>query len=174
MTYGAVTERRRGEPRSDAERVANHYGLTIEDACDLLEQYTVEELLPERGAGIERGTAAVYQGVPSGEFVSPYVEVVGHPGNVVPVGEDIRLRAYYEAHCPGQPFYAPAWTVSVKAKGDGLAVKNDTTHFTEGPVSGSPMLNAPSYPVMPNKTVTLEVSLWGNPDAWQELDLTDP
>lgn len=113
----------------------------------------------------------VYQGVPTGNFVPPYVVVEGHPDNVVPVGEEIKLRAHYNAHCPGQPWYAPQWTVSVKAVGDGIAVKNDTTHLTEGPVTGSPYLNHPSYPVMPNKVVTLEVTLWGNPDWHQELPL---
>lgn len=135
----------------------------------------------ERGAGIERGTAAalthpqvVYQGVPSGSFIPPYIEVVGHPDNIVPVGEQIKLRAHYEAHCPGQPWYAQAWTVSVKAKGDGIAVKNDTTHFIAGPLEHSPHLNHPGWPIMPNRTVTLEVTLWGNPNAYQELDLADP
>ena len=124
-------------------------------------------------ATLER-PSVVYQGAPTGSFVSPYIEVVGYPDNRVPVGEQIKLRAHYEAHCPGQPWYAPAWTVSVKAKGNGIAVKNDTTHLTEGPVTLSPYLNAPSYPIMPNRTVTLEVTLWGNPDAYQELDLADP
>jgi len=113
----------------------------------------------------------VYQGVPTGNFTSPYIEVIGYPDRQVPVGEQIKLRAHYTAHCPGQPIYAPAWTVSVKAVGDGIAVKNDPTHATEGPVSGHPDLHSPSYPIMPNKTVTLEVTLWGNPDAWQELPL---
>ncbi len=132
----------------------------------------------ERGGGVATlqrpSPSVVYQGVPEGEFVAPYVEVIGHPDNVVPVGEEIRLRAHYEAHCPGQPFLAPAWTVSVKAIGDSLACKNDTTHMTEGPVSSHPYLNAPEYPVMPDRAVTFEVTLWGNPDAWQELPLEDP
>lgn len=180
---GAVVvtrERGRGIPRSDTERVAEHYGISIDEARKWLTIHPIDMLLPERGAGIERGTAAaltprvVYQGVPSGSFVSPYIEVIGHPDNIVPVGEQIRLRAYYEAHCPGQPWYAPAWTVSVKAKGDGIAVKNDTTHFTAGPLEHDPYLNHPGWPIMPDRAVTLEVTLWGNPDAYQELDLADP
>lgn len=114
---------------------------------------------------------AVAQGIPTGSFIFPFIEVEGYPDRQVPVGEQIRLRAHYSAHCPGQPWYAPAWTVSVKAVGDGIAVKNDTTHATEGPVTGHPYLNTPGYPIMPNKTVTLEVTLWGNPDAYQELPL---
>jgi hypothetical protein len=93
----------------------------------------------ERGGGVATlqrpSPSVVYQGVPEGEFVAPYVEVIGHPDNVVPVGEEIRLRAHYQAHCPGQPWYAPAWT---------------------------------------DRAVTFEVTLWGNPDAWQELPLEDP
>lgn len=147
-------------------------GHNLECAFDGLET-TVEELLPGRGAGLA-SLPAVYQGVPVGQFISPYIEVEGHPDNIVPVGEQIRLHAYYEAHCPGQPWYAPAWTVSVKAVGNGIAVKNDTTHPTEGPVEHDPYLNSPAWPIMPDKVITLEVSLWGNPDAYQELDLADP
>lgn len=115
--------------------------------------------------------APVHQDIPTGNFVYPYIEVEGHPDNKVPVGEEIKLRAHYSAHYPGQPWYAPAWTVSVKAVGGGIAVKNDTTHMTEGPVTGSPYLNHPYFPTMPDKAITLEVTLWGNPDAWQELPL---
>jgi len=167
-------------PLTDIQRIARHYGISISEACEWLKYHTVDELLPERGTGAETGSrrprprSAVNQGTPTGNFTYPYVEVEGHPDNVVPVGEQIRLRAYYEAHCPGQTWYAPAWTVSVKAKGDGIAVKNDTTHWTEGPVTGNPLLNSPSLPIMPNNPVTLEVTLWGNPDAFQELPLEDP
>lgn len=163
-------------PLTDVERIARHYGISVEEACEWLKYHTVEELVPGRGTGRETGTArpvgSVYQGVPTGNFVYPYIEVEGHPDNKIPVGEEIKLRAHYLAHYPGQPWYAPAWTVSVKAVGDGIAVKNDTTHMTEGPVTGSPSLNHPYFPPMPDKAITLEVTLWGNPDAWQELPLS--
>jgi len=167
-------------PLTDPERIARHCGISVLEACEWLKYHTVDELLSERGTGAEIGTRRprpadpVYQGVPTGSFVSPYVEVDGHPDNKVPVGEEIKLRAHYSAHCPGQPFWAPAWTVSVKAKGDGIACKNDTTHPTEGPVTGDPSLNAPAWPIMPDKIVTLEVTLWGNPEWHQELPLGDP
>jgi hypothetical protein len=45
-------ERRKGIPRTDIERVANHYGVTLEDAETLLKVYSVDELLPERGYGL--------------------------------------------------------------------------------------------------------------------------
>ena len=47
----------------------------------------------ERGGGVATlqrpSPSVVYQGVPEGEFVAPYVEVIGHPDNVVPVGEEL-------------------------------------------------------------------------------------
>jgi hypothetical protein len=46
-------ERRYGIPLADVERVANHYGITLEEAEALLEQDPVEELLPERGYGLQ-------------------------------------------------------------------------------------------------------------------------
>lgn len=125
--------------------------------------------IPQREASLP---PVVYQGVPTGQFTSPYVVAEGYPDNKVPVGTEIKLRAYYSAHCPGQPWYAPQWTVAVVAKGDGIACKNDTTHLTEGPVTGSPYLNSPSFPKMPDKpSVTLTVTLYGNPDAYQKYPL---
>jgi len=62
MTYDAADERGRGIPRSDVERVAKHWGITIEEAEYWLTIHPVDVLLPERGTGIERGTAAVALG----------------------------------------------------------------------------------------------------------------
>ncbi len=45
-------ERGKGIPLDTAQRIARHYGITIEEACDLLRVYSVEELLPERGYGL--------------------------------------------------------------------------------------------------------------------------
>ena len=45
-------ERGKGIPLDNAQRIARHYGITIEEACDLLRTYSVEELLPERGYGL--------------------------------------------------------------------------------------------------------------------------
>lgn len=52
MVNQAREERGKGIPLDDAQRVARHYGITIEEACDLLAVYTVDELLPERGYGL--------------------------------------------------------------------------------------------------------------------------
>jgi len=49
-------ERGRGVPLRDAERVARHYGFSVEQAEELLEKYPVSELIPERGYGL--GTRA--------------------------------------------------------------------------------------------------------------------
>ena len=50
-------ERRKGQPRTDAERVAAHYGITIEEAERWLQIHSAEELLPPRGYGLTSGTA---------------------------------------------------------------------------------------------------------------------
>ncbi|GAI94966.1 unnamed protein product [marine sediment metagenome] len=52
-------ERGRGIPLDDAQRIARHYGVTIEEACDLLRTYSVEELLPERGYGLTAAAQVV-------------------------------------------------------------------------------------------------------------------
>ena len=121
---------------------------------------TLTEVLPRQRVPVEQGT-------PTGQFVYPYVEIVGHPDNKVTPGETIQLRAHYQGECPGQPWYAPEWTVSVVAYDEPLTTilgKNDTTHFTEGPVTNDPTLYAgtmPSYPIW------IGVVLWGNPSGWK-------
>jgi len=40
-----------GTPRNDVERLMSHYGLTEDEACELLAMYSVDELLPPRGYG---------------------------------------------------------------------------------------------------------------------------
>lgn len=52
ITNAAREERGRGVPLNDVERVARHYNISLEEACDLLAVYTVGELLPERGYGL--------------------------------------------------------------------------------------------------------------------------
>jgi hypothetical protein len=48
----ARKERGMGIPLNDAQRVARHYSITIEEAYKLLSVYSVNELLPERGYGL--------------------------------------------------------------------------------------------------------------------------
>lgn len=59
MANRAREERGKGIPLDDCQRVARHYGVTIEEACDLLAAYSVEELLPERGYGLTTGAQLV-------------------------------------------------------------------------------------------------------------------
>ena len=67
-------ERGRGVPLNDAQRVARHYGTTIEEACYLLSIYSVEELLPERGYGL---TSAAQQ------------EIIGYSAAELPTALDL-------------------------------------------------------------------------------------
>jgi len=48
-------ERGKGIPLNDTQRVARHYGISIQEACDLLAVYSPTELLPERGYGLTAG-----------------------------------------------------------------------------------------------------------------------
>ncbi len=41
-----------GVPRTDIERLMNHYNISEEDAVQLLSTYSIDELLPGRGTGI--------------------------------------------------------------------------------------------------------------------------
>jgi len=40
-----------GIPKDDVERLMSHYGITEDEACELLGMYSVEDLLPPRGYG---------------------------------------------------------------------------------------------------------------------------
>jgi hypothetical protein len=59
MANRAREERGKGVPLDDAQRVARHYGVSIQEACDLLAVYSVEELLPERGYGLITGSQLI-------------------------------------------------------------------------------------------------------------------
>ncbi|MDP2729709.1 MAG: hypothetical protein Q8O55_04435 [Dehalococcoidales bacterium] len=41
-----------GIPKTDVERLMSHYGITEEEACELLASYPIDQLLPERGSGL--------------------------------------------------------------------------------------------------------------------------
>lgn len=47
-----------GAPRTAEERVAAHYGISVDEARGWLAIHPESELLPARGAGFARGTAA--------------------------------------------------------------------------------------------------------------------
>lgn len=50
----SISNRGRGISLNDAERVARHYGISVEDARGLLAKYSVAELLPGIGYGLTR------------------------------------------------------------------------------------------------------------------------
>jgi len=58
MVTGLQKARELGTPRSDIQRVAAHYGISESEAERWLQIHPIEELVPARGAGLTRGTAA--------------------------------------------------------------------------------------------------------------------
>jgi len=58
MVAGLEKARGLGVPRSDIQRVAAHYGISESEAERWLQIHPIEELVPARGAGLTRGTAA--------------------------------------------------------------------------------------------------------------------
>ena len=52
ITHIAREERGKGVPFNDAQRVARHWNITLEEASDLLAVYSVDDLLPKRGYGL--------------------------------------------------------------------------------------------------------------------------
>lgn len=53
----AREERGRGHPRTDVERVMSHYNIDRATAEYWLTIHPIDELLPERGTGLETGRA---------------------------------------------------------------------------------------------------------------------
>jgi hypothetical protein len=54
-TQPRITEGRQtmdGMPKNDVERLMSHYGITEDEACELLASYPIDLLLPERGSGL--------------------------------------------------------------------------------------------------------------------------
>ena len=58
MVTGLAKARALGVPRTPEERVAAHYGIDISEARRWLQIHPESELVPARGAGLTRGTAA--------------------------------------------------------------------------------------------------------------------
>lgn len=74
--HKAREERGEGVRLDDAQRVARHYGVTIEEACVLLGAYSAENLLPERGYGLTGGGITRFGNV----------EIVGHTADELASG----------------------------------------------------------------------------------------
>lgn len=90
-------ERGRGIPRSDVERVAEHYGITIEEAEYWLTIHPVDVLLPERGTGIERGTAAVALGAYTNivDIIAPASASAGELVNIEAKVKNLAAQVIY-------------------------------------------------------------------------------
>lgn len=58
MVTGLQKARGLGTPRSDIQRVAAHYEISESEAERWLQIHPIEELVPARGVGLTRGTAA--------------------------------------------------------------------------------------------------------------------
>lgn len=61
-------ERGKSLPLSDAERVARHYGISLDEACYWLTIHTVEELVPERGYGLTHAAPQALTGTSTSEL----------------------------------------------------------------------------------------------------------
>ena len=73
-------ERGKGIPKGNIERVMSHYGIDEETARYWLTIHSVEELLPERGTGLETGRArglALYNPQPFWRWDNPWLWLVG-------------------------------------------------------------------------------------------------
>ena len=159
-------ERRRGEPRSDVERVAEHYGVTIEEACDMLEQYTVEELLPERGAGIERGTAALSPVPPVFERAVAMPALLNPRATIDKVeplsfrpGDRIDLAVYYTPANDEES----AWQTVVNVIQAGSKLVQERQHHTSMR-PGQIRADCDTGMTMPDTAVNLTIEVWGHPD----------
>jgi len=178
---GAVAQedRRRGVPRSDIERVAKHYGISLEEAQYWLTIHPVEELLPERGAGIERGTAAALPSVfekafavpalanprlvPFDTVPSPYIDI--KPTSFRP-SDRIDLAVEYKASNDEES----AWQTCVVVKmGTTKLVKERQHHYQMHPDKSH--ADCDTGMSMPSTPVTLEVEVWAHPD---ELETSWP
>lgn len=86
-------ERGKGAPLDDVQRVARHYGITIEEACDLLAVYSVEDLLPERGYGLTL-SADVTPGQIIGYTTDDLTVALDAMEQTVPDGGKVKLELY--------------------------------------------------------------------------------
>jgi len=68
-------ERGRGVPLDDAQRIARHLNIPIEEACELLRTYSVEELVPARGYGLTHAAPAPLTGASLDELNSALISM---------------------------------------------------------------------------------------------------
>ena len=94
MVTGLQKARGLGAARSDIQRVAYHYGISESEAERWLQIHPIEELVPARGAGLTRGTAAGSIGNEVPEYPScwPFLLVGGIFGVILGAGFAMILR----------------------------------------------------------------------------------
>ena len=79
-------------PLDDAERVARHYGVSIDEACEMLRTKSVEELLPERGTGLIAGTARSRTGNPDSQGITMGGATIGWGWIIIGILAFLALR----------------------------------------------------------------------------------
>lgn len=94
MYTGIEKARGLGTPRTPEERVAAHYGITIEEAGRWLQIHPESELIPERGYGLPTGVGAgsIANEIPLLSGCWPFLLVGGLFGGILGVGFAIVLQ----------------------------------------------------------------------------------
>lgn len=72
-------------PLDDAERVARHYGVSIDEACEMLATKSIDELVPARGTGLTTGRARTGNPNSNGDAAPP-TTVMGIPLSWIVIG----------------------------------------------------------------------------------------
>jgi len=121
LTHVARDERGRGIPLDDAERIARHYGVSLEEACQLLAVYTPADLLPERGSGLV-GTTIVGANIDDLKVALDAMETS------LPVGGKAKLELCSEA-MPTEQSLAEFY---LKATAAGFHLSYPTSQMVEG------------------------------------------
>lgn len=121
ITHAASKERGRGMPLDDTQRVARHYGISIEEACQLLAVYSPDDLLPERGYGLGGATIV-------GATVDDLKVALDAMEMYLPVGGKAKLEVCTEA-MPTEESLAEFY---LKATAAGFHLSYPTTRTVEG------------------------------------------
>ncbi len=140
-------ERGRGVPLDTPERVARHYGISVEEACNLLRTHPVEDLIPERGYGLTTASPSSLTGTSLDEL--------GTALNLMEDSLNIGGRARLELatyDLPTQDELDTAWLDMVAS---GLHISRPTARVVDGiPVTsmvirkGSPQWQAALIPLL--------------------------
>jgi len=121
ITHAAREERGGGVLLDDVQRIVRHYGISEEEACQLLAVYSPQELLPERGYGLG-GTTIVGATVDDLEIALAAME------SYLPVGGKARLELCTET-MPTEEALAEFY---LKATAAGFHLSYPTSRTVEG------------------------------------------